>query len=157
MATTPKSKTTKTTTAPARPIGVKPSSASTAASTVTATTTKTSTTRAADAAVTRDAPTTPEATADAVIKPPSLRRKEFVERIVENTGMKPNQVKSVLDGVLSELGAAISAEELIDLNPFGKLTVNRKKSFDGYEVLVCKIRRKTPVADDDAAMKTAAE
>ena len=88
---------------------------------------------------------------------PAVRRKEMVERIVAATGKKPNEIKSVLDGVLVELGKALSAGESLNLHPLGKVSVNRQKKFDNREVLVCKIRRKLEPVPSDEPFKTAAE
>ena len=71
----------------------------------------------------------------------TLRRKELVERVVARSGLKPNQVKSVLDPLFQELGNALSAGEMLNLQPFGKITVNRQKVMDDREILNCKIRR----------------
>ena len=60
---------------------------------------------------------------------PEVRRKEMVERIVAATGKKPNEIKSVLDGVLAEIGNALSAGEALNLHPLGKVSVNRPVSY----------------------------
>ncbi len=76
--------------------------------------------------------------------PSFIRRKEFVERVVTSSGLKPNQVKSALDAVLKELGDALSAGEAVNLPPLGKLSVNRQKDLKKGEVLICKLRRPAP-------------
>jgi nucleoid DNA-binding protein len=86
-----------------------------------------------------------------------VRRKEMVERIVAKSGLKPNEVKTMLDAVLSELGDALSAGEALNLHPLGKVTVNQQKKMGGKEILICKIRRKLPEADVHEALDTAAE
>lgn len=86
-----------------------------------------------------------------------LRRKELVERIVATTGKKPNEVKSVLDGVLLEIGKALSAGEDLNLHPLGKISVNRHKKFDDREIIICKIRRKVESDLPQSGLKTAAE
>jgi len=86
---------------------------------------------------------------------PMVRRKELVERVVASSGLKPNQVKSVLDALFSEMGKALSNGEGLNLHPLGKITVNRKKELEDREVLVCKIRRKATLAND--SLGTAAE
>ena len=70
-----------------------------------------------------------------------IRRKEFVERVVAASGLKPNAVKTTLDAVLQELGAALSRGEAVNLPPLGKLSVNRRKEIKNGEVLICKLRR----------------
>ena len=87
--------------------------------------------------------------------PPIVRRKELVARVVAATGMRPNQVKPVLNEVLAELGKALSAGEGINVPPLGKITVNRHKALEGREVLICKLRRKTE--NEKAALEPDAE
>ncbi len=100
---------------------------------------------------------TPAAAPEAAVKPvpapqeapavtpvPVIRRKEMVERIVARSGLKANAVKSVLDPLLREMGEALSRGEVLSLQPLGKLMVNRRKQVAGGEVMICKLRRKTP-------------
>lgn len=77
----------------------------------------------------------------------TVRRKEFVERVVARSGTKPNAIKSVLDAVLFEMGAVLSQGETLDLQPLGKIKVNRQKDVPNGEVLICKLRRKKPVPE----------
>lgn len=70
-----------------------------------------------------------------------VKRKELVERIAAKSGIKPNVIKSVLDAVLVELGDVLSAGEVLEVQPLGKITVNRRKEFPDREILVCKVRR----------------
>lgn len=71
-----------------------------------------------------------------------VKRKEMVERIAARSGVKPNQIKNVLDAILQELGDALSNGEVVDLQPLGKIRVNRQKDLPNAEVLICKLRRK---------------
>ncbi len=86
-----------------------------------------------------------------------VRRKEFVDRIVASSGMKPNAVKTALDAVLGEIGAALSKGEALNLPPLGKLSVNRRKDVKGGEILICKLRRSPPALKIDPALADAAE
>lgn len=74
-----------------------------------------------------------------------VRRKELVERIAVRSGAKPNLIKSVLDAVLAEVGDVLSGGEALQVQPLGKLSVNRRKDLPDGEVLICKLRRKTQV------------
>lgn len=76
-----------------------------------------------------------------------VRRKEMVDRIVANSGMKPNAIKTALDAVLKEIGDALSAGEALNLPALGRVSVNRRKELDDGEVLICKIRRRNRVVD----------
>ncbi len=117
------------------------------------TTTKSSSTRPATSKATPAAPSKPDPTEKPVAPQPMLRRKELVARIVASTGMKPNQVKSVLDGVLAELGNALAAGEAVNVPPLGKLVVKRSKTVGDHDIMVCKLRRKTAAAVEKAALE----
>jgi len=71
-----------------------------------------------------------------------VRRKELVERIATKSGMKPNLIKSVLDAVLLEIGDALSGGESVRVQPFGQISVNRRKDLPDGEVIICKLRRR---------------
>ena len=86
-----------------------------------------------------------------------IRRKEFVDRIVASSGLKPNVVKSTLDAVLLELGDALSKGEALNLQPLGKISVNRRKDLKNGEMLICKLRRTPPTVKAEAPLADAAE
>lgn len=86
-----------------------------------------------------------------------VRRKELVERIVASSGLKPNAVKSVLDAVLEEIGNTLSGGEGLNVQPLGKVSVNRKKLFVDKEIIICKIRRKVGQTESPTGFSTAAE
>ena len=104
--------------------------------------TKTTGTSTADAAAPEVIDAAPEA--EPVVTK-VVRRKEFVDRIVANSGMKPNAIKTALDAFLKEIGDALSAGEALNLPALGRVSVNRRKELDNGEVLICKIRRRNPV------------
>lgn len=87
-----------------------------------------------------------------------LRRKDLIERIVTQSGLKKKDVKPVVEATLAVLGEALSNGERMNLPPFGKLTVNRRRALENGEVLITRIRRvsqsveevrKDPLADPD--------
>jgi nucleoid DNA-binding protein len=89
---------------------------------------------------------------------PFLRKKDLVERIITQSGLKKKDVKPVLEATLAVLGEALSNGERMNLPPFGKLTVNRRRALENGEVLITRIRRvphsveedrKDPLADPD--------
>lgn len=70
-----------------------------------------------------------------------LRKKEFLERVVETSGAKKKDAKSVVEATLKLLGDALAAGEALVLPPFGKAKVNRQKGTNSGELLVVKLRR----------------
>jgi len=75
-----------------------------------------------------------------------VRKKELIERVVAVSGMKKKDVKPAVEAMLSVLGQALSNGEALNINPLGKVQVNRKKQIDNAEVLITRIRRNTKAA-----------
>lgn len=71
----------------------------------------------------------------------AVRKKELVDRVVARSGLKKRDVKPAVEAVLAELGEALSRGEALNLQPFGKVIVNRKKELANGEVLITRIRR----------------
>lgn len=119
------------------------------------TTTKTTTTRslssatsasaaAAEATEAEEAQTEEAQTEDLgeeSVAPAVLRKKELIDRVVETSGMKKKDVKPVVEAMLTVLGAALSAEEMMQLPPLGKIQVKRKKELSNGELMITRVRR----------------
>ena len=112
--------------------------------------------------------TVSEAAAPAETTKPSLvmvpnnkvKRSEFVARVAERSGLRPNQVKPVLEAVLEELSQILLNGEELKHPSLGKLSVNRRKELAAADVVHCKLRRQKPQAADaptDGPAATAAE
>ena len=132
-----------------------------------ATTTRKPTKKAA-ASKAKATKTVSEAAAPAETTKPSLvmvpnnkvKRSEFVARVAERSGLRPNQVKPVLEAVLEELGQILLNGEELKHPSLGKLSVNRRKELAAADVVHCKLRRQKPQAADaptDGPAATAAE
>jgi Tfp pilus assembly protein FimV len=70
-----------------------------------------------------------------------LKKQELVERIVRASGAKKKDVKLIVEATLGVIGDALSAGEVLNLQPLGKLKVNRKRDEGNAEVLIVKLRR----------------
>ena len=132
-----------------------------------ATTTRKPTKKAA-ASKAKATKTVSEAAAPAETTKPSLvmvpnnkvKRSEFVARVAERSGLRPNQVKPVLEAVLEELGQILLNGEELKHPSLGKLSVNQRKELAAADVVHCKLRRQKPQAADaptDGPAATAAE
>lgn len=86
--------------------------------------------------------TTPAQTAEAeaVNVANIIKRKEFLDRVVERSGLKPKDVRPVLDATLATLGDAIVAGESLVLPPLGKMRVNRQKTNPNATVSILRLR-----------------
>ncbi len=82
-----------------------------------------------------------------------LRKKELFELVVERTGMKKKDVKPVVEAMLAVLGEALAEHREMQLQPLGKLKVQRGRELADGRALVLKLRQKTGKLD---AAKTGA-
>ena len=93
-------------------------------------------------------PPKPEAGAEEAItvtvREPMLKKKELIDRVVEATGAKRKDAKSVVEATLKVLGDALSAGEGLALPPLGKAKINRQKDLASGEMLIIKLRRGGP-------------
>ena len=87
----------------------------------------------------------------------TIRRKELVARVAESSGIKPNVIKGVLDALLQEMGDALSNDETLNLQPFGKMAPKRRRQIDGAEIMICKLRRNKPKPEEAVEDETTAE
>ncbi|WP_212526049.1 HU family DNA-binding protein [Actibacterium sp. MT2.3-13A] len=84
---------------------------------------------------------TPPGAASGPAPGPVLRKKDLIERVVTQSGLKKKDVRPVVEATLAVLGEALSQQERLNLPPFGKLTVNRRKALANGEVLNARVRR----------------
>jgi DNA-binding protein HU-alpha len=146
---TTKSTTAKTTT--------KAASTTTAATMSTAP--KTVLTTAAKAAAAATTPTPGVvAAAKPVIAAPMMKKKDLMDRVVERSGMKKKDVKPAVEAALAVIGEALAAGEEMNIQPLGKIMVNREKDRPNGKVIICKVRQpKPPLAAQPSPVVDAAE
>ncbi|MEX0280507.1 MAG: HU family DNA-binding protein [Arenibacterium sp.] len=70
-----------------------------------------------------------------------LKKKELVERVVDRLGFKKKDVKPVVEAVLQELGDAVAEGRALNLEPFGKLNINRTDTRPNGRITVCRLRQ----------------
>lgn len=87
-------------------------------------------------------PTVVEALTPVVVSN-ELRKKELFDLVVERSGMKKKDVKPVVEAMLAVLGDALAEQREMDLQPLGKLKVQRGKELSDGRALVLKLRQKT--------------
>ncbi|MCG7492007.1 HU family DNA-binding protein [Thalassobius sp. Cn5-15] len=151
-----RSTTTKTTT---RKTAAKPAStpAKTAAKSTTKSTTKATAKvplprtrkKATPATAAADAP---EAVVVTETKPVSsqeeMKKPELIDMIVEKTGVKKRDVKPAIEAALDILGEALAEGRELNLQPFGKVRINRLKELSGARVMNLKVRQKIKIEED---------
>lgn len=72
-----------------------------------------------------------------------LRKKELFDLVVDRSGMKKKDVKPVVEAMLAVLGDAFAEQREMDLQPLGKLRVQRGKELPDGRALVLKLRQKS--------------
>lgn len=81
-----------------------------------------------------------------------LKKPELIRRVVNASGIKKKTVKPVVEAMLKELGDALTNGETMNLQPFGKVQINRTKDKDNGEVLIVKIRRNQQAVDETVSV-----
>lgn len=73
-----------------------------------------------------------------------LKKKELIDMIVEQTGVKKKFAKPVIEAMLETLGHQLEHGRDMQLPPMGKLTVKQVKMPNEKVVIECKLRRNMP-------------
>jgi hypothetical protein len=83
----------------------------------------------------------------------ALRKKELLELVAARSGRKKKDVKPVVEAMLAVLGDALAAQRALDVQPLGRMKVQRGKELADGRALVLKLRQKStrPNAAPDAA------
>ncbi len=107
-------------------------------------------TAAATASATKTAPKTPIVSApspkftsvtDQVVVQPDLKKKELIDLVVARSGIKKKDAKPVVEAMLAVLGETIASGRELNLQPLGKLRINRTTDKGNGRVIVCKLRQ----------------
>ena len=89
----------------------------------------------------------------------AMKKKDFIDRVVERSGVKKRDAKPAIEATMAELADLLAAGRDLNLPPMGKLkSVKSKEVGDGAQVLTLKLRTmkdgagqgadKTGVAED---------
>ncbi|WP_456389257.1 HU family DNA-binding protein [Profundibacter sp.] len=81
-------------------------------------------------------------TATPANEPHVLRKKELIERVVARSGVKKKDAKPAIEAMLVVLGEALSNGEELNLQPMGKIMINRVIDKPNATVIVAKVRRR---------------
>jgi nucleoid DNA-binding protein len=74
---------------------------------------------------------------------PDLKKKELLEQVVARSGIKKKDAKPVVEAMLAVLGETLAEGRELNLQPLGKLRINRSEEKTGYRIVVCKLRQST--------------
>jgi len=94
---------------------------------------------------------------DLVAAEPDLKKKELIDLVVERSQIKKKDAKPVVEAMLAVLGETIASGRELNLQPFGKLRINRSTDKGNARIIVCKLRQNAPSADAGGADADAAK
>lgn len=99
--------------------------------------------------------------AEADASPKPMRKKELIEAVVQRAGVKKKVAKPVIEAVLAELGQALADGREMNLQPLGKIKINRTREMEDGRAIVVRMRQKrdAPAADgtENSAKEALAE
>ncbi|MCF6232261.1 MAG: HU family DNA-binding protein [Rhodobacteraceae bacterium] len=78
---------------------------------------------------------------EVVVTEPELKKKELVDMVVVRSGIKKKDAKPVVEAMLAVLGETIASGRELNLQPLGKLRINRTAVKDNARVIICKLRQ----------------
>ncbi len=86
-------------------------------------------------------------TSDLDAAEPDLKKKELIDLVVERSQVKKRDAKPVVEAMLAVLGETIASGRELNLQPFGKLRINRSTDKGTARIIVCKLRQNAQGAD----------
>ncbi|WP_299288069.1 HU family DNA-binding protein [uncultured Tateyamaria sp.] len=85
-----------------------------------------------------------------VVSGPKMRKPELVDAVVAKTGMKKKDVKPIIEAALAVLGSALQSGRELNLEPMGKIKINREKKLPEGKVMHAKIRQPKDLPSETA-------
>ena len=79
---------------------------------------------------------------------PDLRKKELIDAVLERCEVKKRDAKPVIEAMLAVLGETLAEGRGLNLEPLGKLRVNRTVDRKDRRIVVCKLRQKLQAPED---------
>lgn len=70
-----------------------------------------------------------------------LKKRELIDLVVERSGIKRKDAKPAVEAMLAVLGETLTAGRELNLQPLGKLRINRVEEKGNGRVIVCKLRQ----------------
>ena len=87
-----------------------------------------------------------------------LKKKELIDRVAVASGLKKPQAKAAIEATLAILGESLEKGEAMNLEPLGKVKVQKEKDAGAALVYSCRVRRKkVSAAPAKAPLADAAE
>lgn len=75
-----------------------------------------------------------------------MRKKELIDLVVERSGIKKKDAKPVIEAMLAVLGETIGGGRELNLQPLGKLRINRSVERNNGRITICKLRQSVAIS-----------
>lgn len=75
------------------------------------------------------------------VAPAELKKKELIEAVVERSGVKKKFAKPVIEAMMEVMGEALAEGREMNLQPLGKVKINRIKTVSNGKVVMTRIRQ----------------
>ena len=79
--------------------------------------------------------------APAVVTVAEMRKKELIDTVVARSGIKKKDAKPVVEAMLAVLGETIADGRKLNLQPLGKMKINRVEDKANSKVIICRLRQ----------------
>ena len=87
-----------------------------------------------------------------------LKKRELIDLVVEQSGIKKKFAKPVVETMLRVMGQAMADERKLNLQPFGKLNVQKIEDKSNARIVKCRLRQSKPAENAvNEALDTAAQ
>ncbi|WP_239113250.1 HU family DNA-binding protein [Shimia biformata] len=92
--------------------------------------------------------------AEPVVTLPDFKKTDLIEAVVERSGVKKRFAKPAIEAALAILGETLAAERDLNLQPMGKVKIQRSKEKGGAKVLTARIRQSAQKVKDSKSDST---
>lgn len=79
--------------------------------------------------------------ADPAMTRPDLRKQDLITEVLRRCDVKKRDAKPVIEAMLAVLGDALAEGRGLNLEPMGKLRINRTEEKESRRVVICKLRQ----------------
>lgn len=86
-----------------------------------------------------------------------MKKKELIDLVVTRSGIRKKSAKPVVEAMLEVLGEAVAEGREFNLQPLGRLRINRSVVRPNGRVTVCKLRQRSSAADATETLAEAAD
>lgn len=70
-----------------------------------------------------------------------MKKKELIDKVVLRSGIKKKDAKPVVEAMLAILGETLGEGRELNLQPLGKMKINRMKQVAQNRIIICKLRQ----------------